>query len=286
LRDAVVYTQEWTGGLAFPSYDTILLGVNRQSLEWGKGAITHELCHMVVHQVTFNCVADIPTWLDEGLATYIERDPQHEEFDEALAADTLFSLQTLASGFPTDSRRANLAYQQSHQVVRYLIETYGGDKMSALLEVFQEGTTVDRALEQVYGLDVAGLDNEWRASLGLAPREIAATPTPTLMITLVPFGAGTATPTATATQTSTPTPFPSTPTPTRTATPTQTRTPRPRDKPTLAPTFTPLPTQVAPSRARDRTPWLGWAIGAAAACLLALAGGGVLIVRQTGRRKR
>jgi hypothetical protein len=286
LREAVVYTQEWTGGLAFTAYDTILLGVNRSNLEWGQRTIAHELTHVVVHQLTFNCLGDIPTWLDEGLATYVERDPQHQAFDEALAADTLFSLQSLCSGFPTSSRRANLAYEQSHRVVSYLIETYGQAKMSALLQVFREGTTYDKALQQVYGFDVSGLDSEWRVGLGLSPRQAVATPTATLMVTLAPYGAPPPTATATATRTPTATPQPATMTPSPTATATRTPTARPTRQPTAAPVHTPEPTPIAPSRERDRAPWLGWAIGFAAGCVLALAGGGYLIAYRAGRSKQ
>ena len=129
-----------------------------------------------------------------------------------------------------------------------------------------------------------GIFQMWEAKQG------ASKNTTTQMITLVPYGMGTATPTATAapsaTAMPTPTPLPPTPAPTPTTAPTQTPTSRPRDKPTLAPTYTPRPTRVAPSRARNGTPWLGWAIGLAAGCALGLAGGGYLVIRQAGRRKR
>jgi hypothetical protein len=302
LREAVVYTHEWTGGLAFTAYDTILLGVNRSNLEWGKGAIAHELAHVVVHQLTFNCLGDIPTWLDEGLATYTEGNPRQEAFDEALAADDLFSLQSLCSGFPTNSERAHLAYAQSYQVVAYLIETYDRVKMAALLQVFRDGATYDKALEQVYGFDVLGLDSEWRVSLGLSPRQVVATPTATPMVTRVPYGAATATQTraapaarartATATQTQTPraTSPPATTAATRTPAATATRTAKPTRRPTDTPSRTPAPTSVAPSAEHNRVPWLGWTIGFAVACALALAAGGVLVLRRpqrpSGRSKR
>jgi len=36
----------------------------------GKGAIAHELTHLITAQMTLNPYNDIPTWLDEGLAMY------------------------------------------------------------------------------------------------------------------------------------------------------------------------------------------------------------------------
>ena len=49
----------------------------------------------------------------------------------------------------------------------YLISTYGWDQMNALLATFGEGTAYESALEQVYGIDLDGLEQAWRASLGL-----------------------------------------------------------------------------------------------------------------------
>ena len=55
-------------------------------------------------------------------------------------------------------------------MVSYLLDAYGRDKMTQLLAVFAQGTLQNDALLQVYGLSLDGLDNDWRTSLGLAPR--------------------------------------------------------------------------------------------------------------------
>jgi hypothetical protein len=238
LRDAVVYTRDWTGGMALSAYETILLGVNQHNLEWGERVIAHELAHIVIHQLTFNCLGDLPRWLNEGLATYIEGDLDdylQASLDQAVTDDALLSLRSLGSSFPTSSKRADLAYAQSRQVVGYLIEIYGSEKMAALLQAFKVGNTYDQALQQVYGLDTQGLDNEWRRSLGLSLRQIIATSTPMSLPTLELYGASTPTAGATSTLTSTPTPT-TTPVPTATPTVIQTATPLPQ------PTTTPLPT--------------------------------------------
>jgi len=70
LRGALVFPQEWTGGVSFTGFNIIAIGISPGSLVWGQRAVAHELTHVVVGQVTFNCFHDIPTWLSEGLATY------------------------------------------------------------------------------------------------------------------------------------------------------------------------------------------------------------------------
>jgi len=60
------------------------------------------------------------------------------------------------------------------------VKEYGEAKFAQLFAVFKAGSTTDKALQQVYGFDQGGLEDAWRDSLGLAPRQRAtATPTPT-----------------------------------------------------------------------------------------------------------
>jgi cell division septation protein DedD len=228
LRGAMVHTHDWTGALALPAFDTIMLAVNASNLEWGLESAVHELTHLVVHQITSNCLgADMPTWLDEGLAVHFEGDVdeyEQEPLDSAIAEDDLLSLQSIASGFPTDADRARLAYAESRAVVAYLLETYGREVMGQFLASFAAGASTSRALHEVYGLGTIELENEWRVSIGLPPRAVTTTETPPPIPTIAPYQAPTATATPTAVNTATPSPS-ETPTsirPTDTPTPTQT----------------------------------------------------------------
>lgn len=172
LRGALVYPDIWTGGVAFPDYGTIAIGISPYDLAWGKRAIAHELGHLVVHQAVSGPYGALPTWLDEGLAMDAEgelRSDLQRQLNEAIAHDALFSVRSIASSFPTDPEEARLCYAQSYSLVQFLIKEYGSDKILELLDVFKEGSTCDDALLQVYGFDMDGLDALWRVSLGLGP---------------------------------------------------------------------------------------------------------------------
>ena len=173
LRDAMLYPQEWAGGIAFPEYGIVAIGVEPADLAWGKRVMTHELAHLVTYQMTFNPYADIPTWLDEGLSTYAEGDLRLDfksSLDKAISEDSLISVQSISSNFPTDVGEAVLSYAESHSLVEFLIHHYGKEKMLELLSIFKQGSSYDYALLEVYGFDTAALDNLWRLSLGLEPR--------------------------------------------------------------------------------------------------------------------
>ncbi|HCP60214.1 MAG TPA: peptidase MA domain-containing protein, partial [Dehalococcoidia bacterium] len=72
LRGAMIYPQEWTGGVAFTRYGTIAIGISPSNIEWGRRAVAHELTHLVIHQMTLNPYSGLPAWLDEGLAMHTE----------------------------------------------------------------------------------------------------------------------------------------------------------------------------------------------------------------------
>ena len=164
LQKALVSVQEWTGGVAFPLYDKIAIGIEPIVMDWGKRAIVHELTHMVTHQMTFNPYGDLPTWLNEGLSMYAEGDLEagfKNYFSEAKAEDRLLSVRSLASPFSSFDDISRLSYAESYRIVEYLIKEYGPDKMFSLLNIFKEGSTGDNALLGVYGFDMGGLNDLW-----------------------------------------------------------------------------------------------------------------------------
>jgi hypothetical protein len=182
LRGALIFPQEWTGGLTFPGYGIIIIGIAPDNLGWGKGAMAHELAHLVTYQMTSNPYSDIPTWLSEGLSMYAEGflDPTFESLlDKAISEDKLFSVQTLSSNFPADPEGARLSYAESYSLIQFLIRHYGQEKMLSLLSTFKQGSTYDNALEEVYGFDTNRLDSLWRQSLGLGSPQVTPTPTHT-----------------------------------------------------------------------------------------------------------
>ncbi|HUE98832.1 MAG TPA: peptidase MA family metallohydrolase [Anaerolineales bacterium] len=195
LKEAILYEPSWTGGQAFPDQDIVILGISQNDLDWGHDAIVHELTHVLVGHLTFSCLGDVPTWLNEGLAVYSEGelDPiSQRQLDNAIRDDTLLTIRSLSSGFSEVADKAYLSYSQSYSVTKFLIETYGQEKMTALLLELKDGLTIDEALVQTYGFNIEGLDDAWRKAVGAQPRPVpaqpTAQPTPTFVPTIVPMG--------------------------------------------------------------------------------------------------
>jgi hypothetical protein len=174
LQGSMIFPREWTGGVAFTQYSIIAIGIPPQNLDWGKNALAHELGHMVTHQITFSPYgANLPTWLDEGLAMHAEGrlDVNLQSYlKKAIAQQKLISIRSLSSPFSAISEEAYLSYAESQSIVEFLIQNYGKDKMSSMLNLLKEGHSIDEALTDVYGVDQDGLDQLWHKSL-IAPAE-------------------------------------------------------------------------------------------------------------------
>lgn len=142
----------------------------------GEGAddtLRHELAHVVTHVAGEGPYGSLPTWLDEGTAMYAQSEPgggYTSALERAVERDSLLSVRSMTS--PTgDPSKVGLFYGQAWSLVDFLVGTYGPEKFAELFATFKEGSTVDKALLEVYGFDQNGLEDAWRASLGLPGRE-------------------------------------------------------------------------------------------------------------------
>lgn len=196
MRDVVLYIQEWAGGVAFSDYNVILMGIPPSLAgTWGQDVVPHELAHLVVAQYGRSCVGGSrPNWLEEGLAVYAEGEPSPDieaDIKRGMADNAFEPLRSLNGAFSAHGPEAGIAYSQSYSTVAYLLETYGREPMQQLILTLAAGQSTDAALEAVYGFNVDGLEQEWRAHMGLPSRDIPPTPTainPAAIPTIIPEG--------------------------------------------------------------------------------------------------
>ncbi|MAT98379.1 MAG: hypothetical protein CL608_14640 [Anaerolineaceae bacterium] len=196
MRDAVLYIQEWAGGVAFSDYNIILIGVPPRIVDsWGRPTVRHELAHLVIGQFGRSCVGGSrPTWLNEGLAVIAEGEPSEtiqEDLTNASATNSFEPVRSLNGAFSSHGPEAGIAYSQSYSVVNFLLDSYGQEPMQELLLTLAQGSGYDEALEAVYGFNVDGLEQAWRQSMNLPSRDIPPTPTAVsanAIPTIEPFG--------------------------------------------------------------------------------------------------
>jgi hypothetical protein len=74
-----------------------------------------------------------------------------------------------------------LAYAESYSIVQFIINTYGEDKLAAVIAAYRDGVAHDDALRRGLGVDTDQLDQLWKANLdypGDKPRATGTTSQP------------------------------------------------------------------------------------------------------------
>ncbi len=120
------------------------------------GVLTHEFAHAVLDQNLRNPWRDLPTWVHEGVATWVQAKADDDlPFERLLAAahreGRLRSLRGLQGYLPIDREGASLVYAQSYSMVKYLVNRYGIEDLRSMLQALSEGSTEDEALMAAYG---------------------------------------------------------------------------------------------------------------------------------------
>ena len=141
----------------------------------------HEVAHIVTAQATKGPF-EVPGWLNEGISVYSQSKPlegHDSALRSAIAADDVLSMKQLSSSATGSvGETVGLYYGEAGSIVKFLVETYGADKFALLLKTFKDGSTVEKAFQAAYGFDQYGVENQWRESVGLAPRPASATAVP------------------------------------------------------------------------------------------------------------
>lgn len=150
--------------------DTAMVSADVRPLDIAR----HEVAHIVIRQATKGPF-DIPDWLNEGTAVLAQSElfsGQRAALETAIRRNEVFSIRSLSSAsVGATAANVSLFYGQSWSVVSFLVDTFGPEKFAEIFAVFKEGSTTDSALMTVYGFDQDGLDDAWRRSVGLPPRE-------------------------------------------------------------------------------------------------------------------
>jgi tetratricopeptide (TPR) repeat protein len=133
--------------------------------------LRHEIAHSFVASRTG---ANCPTWLQEGLAQWLEGgDPARE--DAGLAAlvrrPGLPRLESLERPFVAlTEERAQVAYAESLSAVAYILEHHGQPGVERLLAALGTGQPAREALPASIGVSYAQLQSGWESRLAASSR--------------------------------------------------------------------------------------------------------------------
>lgn len=160
-------SQSWIAGHADPDLGVVVVALppgpeQRLLMEQ---RIPHELMHIALYQATGRGYANLPTWLNEGLAAQTELYPNPDYdivLNDAAAKNTLLSMTSLCQNFSRNAATALLSYAQSSSFVGYLHSTYGASGLQKLVNSYANGVDCDRGAKLALGSSLSQLERQWQ----------------------------------------------------------------------------------------------------------------------------
>lgn len=172
----------WASGHASPDQNTILVAIPAgfdQQLDIQR-QIPHEIAHIRLALYLGGETTQLPTWYNEGLASFAENISAPEYWQilqSAYRNDNLIPLETLCDSFPYASQDAALAYAESESFVRYLESRFGKNGLQSLLDAYKQGHTCQSGVSAALGTSMERLEADWfndTFDSGMIPRSVGA----------------------------------------------------------------------------------------------------------------
>lgn len=169
-----------SGTIALCKYNRLMVTSPRDMVygySWAD-TVAHELVHLLITQRTYN---QVPIWLHEGLAKYLEtawREPgrpaleprSEDRLAKALAERALISFEAMSPSMAKlpSQEAAATAFAEVFTVIDWLTEHHGPGAIGALLDAMANGKSDREAIEAVTSLSFARFERTWRAYLASA----------------------------------------------------------------------------------------------------------------------
>ena len=161
------FLPEGVGAFAEPVKNRMVLPIDMpddQLLE----LITHELTHIFEYEILFqgkfgkNITANPPTWVMEGLASFMAEDEDSRDrmvLRDAVVNDRIPRITLNPQGY--------FAYRFGHAVFAYMQEKYGWDGLRDFIYEYRNtlGSSVDRALKRAFNVTPDEFDSQFRSWL-------------------------------------------------------------------------------------------------------------------------
>jgi hypothetical protein len=160
----------YASGVAYPARGLVLLTLTAPET-WERPdmqrVLTHELSHIALHRAVEG--HQVPRWFTEGVAIHLAGEASMERVRtlwEGTVGGRLLPLERLSGDFPSRPNQVNLAYAQSADFVRWLLDRDdGSERFARLLARVRDGEPFERAFEHSFGSTLAGLELRWHDDL-------------------------------------------------------------------------------------------------------------------------
>jgi len=157
---------EYAAGVAYSELGLVLLSLTPihagQEQDLGE-VFRHELAHVALHDA-LNGQA-VPRWFNEGFAVFASGESSFtrmKTLSMSTVGGSLIPLHELEGSFPNDETKAQIAYAEAVDVVRFLVRREDIHRFRTLVSELREGKAFEQAVLDAYAVDLATLELEWR----------------------------------------------------------------------------------------------------------------------------
>ena len=185
--------ENWIAGHASPALGIVFVSIapGPQEKVLMQQQIPHELAHVMLYRYVGERYENLPTWLQEGIASLAELYPNADyalALERAQTQGRLIPLTQLCAPFSRDASQAFLSYAEAASFTRYLRETYGVSQLDTLINTYADGVNCESGAQDVYGQSLQYLDARWQeAALGANLYGVALRETAPYLIILAIF---------------------------------------------------------------------------------------------------
>jgi len=155
---------DWGDGLANLTNRRMLL-LSPQATAYRRplrDVVAHELIHFMMHDLVAG--KHVPVWLAEGAAIYYSGETEHSDpilISRAILTNSLVAFDELDQVLKFEAARASLAYQESYQAVRFLIQRHGEAAVREICKKLAASSDLNNAFKESFGKDLIDFETAY-----------------------------------------------------------------------------------------------------------------------------
>jgi len=162
----------YVSAFAVPQKQLIVIDYSKMNLNLFILEITlkHELCHLLLHNHIKT--SHIPRWLDEGVAQWVSDGmselliaKQGDVLQPAVLSGTILNLENISKTFPYNKPELFLAYEESKNIVEYIVMKFGKNGLCSILDNLKNGNNINAAILKTTDISKDQLEADWHKYL-------------------------------------------------------------------------------------------------------------------------
>jgi hypothetical protein len=157
---------EYAAGVAYSELGLVLLSLAplHPGSEQDLGEVfRHELAHVALYDALNG--KPVPRWFNEGFAVFASGETSFARMQTLAMSSiggSLIPLHDIERTFPNDETKAQVAYAEAVDVLRFLVRREDAHRFRSLVGELRDGKTLEKSVFDAYGVELSTLEFEWR----------------------------------------------------------------------------------------------------------------------------